>query len=345
MSTEFLNFAIIEMTTSCNLHCVHCYNRRMPDDILIAEKGIYKKAFRLLEHLIRFTTVKRITFTGGEPCLGERFLELVLHVKLKGKSVTIITNGNGPSDVYRQLAKMKVDRMQFSIHSSQADIHDRITGVTGSWEKAVGNMKFMLENDIPVTPVFVITSLNYRDAAAAIRFFYQMGINNVMVNRYNIGGEGLKHPHLSATAPQLRETFRQLEHYAENHSIRIFSGVCTPFCLLNPGDYPHIRFGACATDVYQRPLTIDLDGNLRLCNHSPVVAGNIFKQSLIEIFTNPYLSEWEDLDIPFCKDCIRLSQCKGGCRAASEQTGYSLKHEDPIIQELNISPYTNIKAL
>jgi radical SAM protein with 4Fe4S-binding SPASM domain len=332
-TTEYLNLALIEMTHYCNLHCVHCYNHSYA-----TEQGSYKKAFRLLNHLIRKTTVKHLTFTGGEPCVSERFTEIVLHAKLQGKSVSVITNGNGPTEVYRQLARMKVERVSFSIHSSQPEIHNRITRVAGSWEKAVGNMKFMIENGIPVTPVIVITSLNYEDITATIRYFHQQGINRIMVNRYNLGGEGLKHRHLPTTAPQLRDAFRQIDDYAGKHDINIYSGVCTPYCLLNPDDYPHIRFGACSEDVYRRPLTFDLDGNLRLCNHSPVYAGNIYKQSLTEIFANPYLSEWDDLDMAFCKNCTRLQQCKGGCRAASEQMGQSLKNEDPILHTLNISP-------
>jgi len=333
MSPEHLNLAIIEMTRFCNLHCVHCYNHSYA-----TEQGSYKKAFRLLEHLIRKTTVKHITFTGGEPCISERFTEIVLHAKLQGKKVTIITNGNGPTEVYHQLAKMKVDMLEFSIHSSIPKIHDRIARVAGSFEKAIGHLRFMQENGVKVTPVIVITSLNYDDAMATVRYFHQQGINNIMVNRYNMGGEGLNHHNLPANATQLQATFRQLNDYAEKCGLNIFSGVCTPFCLLNPDDYPHIRFGACSSNVYRRPLTFDLDGNLRLCNHSPVNAGNIYKQSLAEIFANPYLSEWEDLDIPFCKGCIRLHECKGGCRAASEQMGYSLKNEDPIVRTLNIIP-------
>jgi len=331
---EFLNFAIIEMTHFCNLHCVHCYNHSYA-----TEQGSYKKAFRLLERLIRKTTVKRITFSGGEPCISERFTEIVLHAKLQGKRVTVITNGNGPTDVYLQLTKMKVDMMEFSIHSYQPKVHDRIARVAGSWEKAVGNMKLMIENGIRVTPVVVITSLNYQDVVETVRFFHQLGINSVLVNRYNIGGEGMKQPDLTANAAQLRVTFSQLNEYAGNQGVNIFSGVCTPYCLLNPDNYPHIRFGTCSTDVYRRPLTFDLDGNLRLCNHSPVNVGNIFKQSLAEIFTNPYLAEWKDLNLAFCVDCKRLPECKGGCRASSEQMGYSLKHEDPIINTLNLTPY------
>jgi radical SAM protein with 4Fe4S-binding SPASM domain len=226
--------------------------------------------------------------------------------------------------------------MEFSLPSSRPALHDRIARVAGSHQKALANMRFMLENNIPVTPVIVVTSLNCEDVTDTVRFFHQQGVHNIMVNRYNMGGEGLKHPHLSATASQLRETFKHLNEYAEKQGINIFSGVCTPFCLLDPDDFPQIRFGACPADVYRRPLTFDLDGNLRLCNHSPVVAGNIYRQSLQEIFSSSYIAEWEDLDIAFCRNCNRLSKCKGGCRAASEQMGFSLKTEDPIIRTLNI---------
>ena len=337
MTPEYLNAAIIEMTRFCNLHCVHCYNHGEA-----TEQGSYKKAFRLLNHLIRKTTVQRITFTGGEPCISERFAEIVLHAKLQGKRVTIITNGNAPADIYRQLVKMKVDMMEFSIHASQPAIHDRIVRVAGAWQNAIGNMTFMLENGISVTPVVVISAFNYKEVLETVRFLYRQGIRNMMINRYNIGGEGMNHPYLSANATQLQAVFRQLNDYADGHPVNLFSGVCTPFCLLDPDDYPHIHFGACSSDVYRRPLTFDLEGNLRLCNHSPVVVGNVFKQSLQAIFSNPYLAEWDDLDIAYCKDCTRLPQCRGGCRAASEQMGYTLKKEDPILQTIkNIEYETN----
>jgi len=339
MVAEQLKYAIIELTPSCNLKCVHCYNWWRHEGENVHACGSYKKAFRLVDHLIKKTTVTNITFTGGEPTISERFVELVLHAKLKGKRVTIITNGNGPSAVYKQLTKMQVDMMEFSVHTSVPEVHDHITGVPGAWENAMKHMQLMIEHGIHVTPVIVITSLNYQYVEETVRFFFQKGIRSVMVNRYNLGGEGLNHPDLSANVIQLRETFQKLNQFAANYDIYLFSGVCTPHCILNPDDYPHIRFGSCSSNVYQRPLTFDLDGNLRLCNHSPVIVGNVYKQSLNDIFANPYVNEWDDLNLSFCRACTRLLKCKGGCRAASEQVGLSLKHEDPIVKQLEVSPF------
>ncbi|MCD7898628.1 MAG: SPASM domain-containing protein [Bacteroides sp.] len=230
--------------------------------------------------------------------------------------------------------------MEFSIFSSRPEIHDEITRKPGSWEIAVENMRSMLSNDIPVTPVVVVTRLNHKYIEETVQFFYKMGIQSVMINRYNLGGEGLNHPNkLSPDSSQLRQALTVLNHFAEETGMRVLSGVCTPHCVLNPDDYSFVRFGSCSDDVYRRPLTFDLEGNLRLCNHSPVYAGNIYKQSLGEIIASSYVEEWSDLQLSFCQSCTRLLKCKGGCRAASEQMGLSLKHEDPIIHELKSTPF------
>lgn len=340
MPPDNLRFAIIELTPECNLRCRHCYNWWDKEIKGSGRRDSYKKAFRLLDYLIKNTPVENITFTGGEPTISERFTELVLHARVKGKRVTVITNGNGSPAVYRQLADLKVNMMEFSIHASVPEIHDKITGIAGSWKKAVENMNLMLKEGISITPVIVVSSLNYHYAKETVHFFFRSGIRSIMVNRYNIGGEGLKHAGLSANAEQLKETFGQLNRFAGEHPIRIFSGVCTPHCLLNPDDYENIRFGNCSANPYQRPLTFDPDGNVRLCNHSPVIAGNIYEQLPDEIFKhNSYLRKWEDLDISFCRNCVRLEKCKGGCRAASEQAGLSLKDVDPIVGMLEITPF------
>ena len=342
MDIHFLKYAIIELTPACNLRCIHCYNHwKSGNEGVTIPKDSYQKAFRLLNFLIRHTTVENIVFTGGEPTLGERFIELVLHSKLEGMHVTVITNGNGPETIYRQLAQLQTDQVEVSIHSARKENHDRITGIPGSWDKAIATLHFMLENKIKVTPIIVVTAINYADVPDTVRYFYEMGIRQIMVNRYNMGGAGLKQDQLSATAPQLRQVFTEINQFAADHPIRIVSGVCTPFCLLNPEDYPNIGFGTCSGYVYQRPLTFDLEGNLRLCNHSPIIAGNIYRQSFEQIFSSDYVSEWNNLKIEHCQTCKLLTACKGGCRAASEQTGRSLQHVDPIVETLKLKPVTN----
>ena len=340
MKKEYLNHAIIELTTECNLRCEHCYNWWKQTGKQAERFNSYRKAFALLDHLIRKTMVKRVVFTGGEPTISERFIELVLHAKVNGVKVTVITNGNGPLSVYDQLAALKVDLMEFSVLSFRPEIHDRITGVEGSWERMMTAMKFMLEQGREGVPVIVITKTNYAYVRECVEELSHMGLRRFMINRYNIGGEGLNHGEsLSVDRDALREVFHDIDTLVGQRELDVVSGVCTPHCLLDPGDYPHICFGNCSFDVYRRPLTFDIVGNVRLCNHSPVIAGNVYHQELSEILFSDYTTSWEETRVEACKECRKWEACHGGCRAAAEQLGGSLKDVDPVVKEQMLEPF------
>lgn len=332
---EYLRHAIIEVTPVCNLHCRHCYNPWKRKGANDAGEGSYRKAAALLDWLIARTTAERVVFTGGEPTISERFLELVVHAKVNGLRVSVITNGNGDWDIYKGLARAGVDLMEFSILSAQAKTHDRITGVKGSWERAMRTLRMMMEQGVEVVPVTVVMAENAGEVGECVEYLHSLGIRRFMVNRYNIGGEGLNQAEeLSASRKRLQETFRKVDELADRYGLDVVSGVCTPHCLLDPADYPHIRFGNCATDVYRRPLTFDLDGNVRLCNHSPQVAGNIYRQRLSEMLFSDYACSWVDTKAAYCEDCTKWEVCRGGCRAASEQTGGTLRNVDPAVNLL-----------
>ena len=81
----------------------------------------------------------------------------------------------------------------------------------------------------------------------------------------------------------------------------------------------------------ERPYTLDTGGNLRFCNHSPVVMGNIFDDSIDSILASTYLEDWRCTVPGYCSECDLYTKCYGGCRAAAEQLGLSLYHPDPIL--------------
>jgi len=67
MPVEYLKYAIMELTTECNLRCRHCYNWWKQPDAPPRHQNSYKKAFRLLEYLLKKTYAEHITFTGVNP--------------------------------------------------------------------------------------------------------------------------------------------------------------------------------------------------------------------------------------------------------------------------------------
>jgi radical SAM protein with 4Fe4S-binding SPASM domain len=162
-----------------------------------------------------------------------------------------------------------------------------------------------------------------------------MGVKRFMIARYNIGGRGIKNTDIILpTLSELQSVFRIANDFVKNHIMKITSNVCVPFCIINPDDYPNIPISSCSTDLSRRPITIDSTGNIRFCNHSPHLAGNIHSEPIDTILTSEYATSWKTTIPKLCCNCNKWVKCQGGCRAASEQIGESLDHEDPIIRLL-----------
>ena len=162
----------------------------------------------------------------------------------------------------------------------------------------------------------------------------KLGISQVMVNRFNLGGMGLKNKSsLTLDRDTLKKAFADVESFAAaNPGILFVSGVCTPLCVMDPAPYPHIRFTWCSTDFSRRPVAVSYTGDVRFCNHSPHIIGNIHQRSISDILTDP-VNIGRYATVPdHCRDCSLFPRCNGGCRAASEQAYGSFNLPDPVVE-------------
>ena len=269
--------------------------------------------------------------------LAERFTEVVLFTRLRNKSVTVISNGN-PSflETYKTLISLGTSLFEFPFHSVQPGMHDQMTGTPGSWKNSFDSIKYVIENGGQVVPSIIISSINYQEIAATIEFLHSIGLYRMMLNRMNIGGNLLhKGKHLLPQKQHLAEAFEQASDVAGKKGLDISSNICIPFCYMDVKQFSNIRFTSCSIDINRMPLTINVDGDVRLCNHSPVSLGNIFKQRIAEILNSDYVLKWKKIVPGYCNECKLYTVCLGGCRAASEQVGKGLGYPDPIIEIVN----------
>ncbi len=137
---------------------------------------------------------------------------------------------------------------------------------------------------------------------------------------------------LAPSGEELAAAFRAVDDFAaSNPDMSFVSGVCTPLCLLDTSAFPHIRFSTCTTDLSRRPVTVNYSGEVRFCNHSPKVLGNIFDRPISDILSDNDVRDWYSAVPEKCASCALLPRCTGGCRAASEQVFGTFAHEDPIL--------------
>lgn len=322
-----------EVTSDCNLNCKYCYNHWRPDDNHESLNS-YKKAYKTLKLLFKRAGISTITFTGGEPFIGDRFSELVLYSRLKNKNVNIITNGNSADETkYKEMINMGVQLFELPYHSTRSEIHDSMTTIKGSWNNVVKSIRILLKYNAYVVPVIVITRVNHKYIGETINELSQMGLKRIIVNRFNIGGNGKTESNkLMLNHTELKKAYDIINDISIKQNLTISSNVCTPFCILNPDDYRNLTFSSCPVDSRLRPITVDINGDVRLCNHSPVTVGNIYTSEMDDILNSDYVNNWNNSIPDYCIGCNKYSDCRGGCRAASEQLNLPLNYVDPIVE-------------
>ncbi len=100
----------------------------------------------LLAQKIADSDTMIVILTGGEPFLMPNIKEIISLLKSKGKIVKINTNGLTLEKYNSFLIDEQVDSVTVSIDGADANTHDDIRGLTGSYEKALANLKYLKNN-------------------------------------------------------------------------------------------------------------------------------------------------------------------------------------------------------
>jgi len=335
MDKKFSPHILFETTQECNLSCRYCYNywRRAGSKL---EKSTFRKRNKTISYLLKHVPFNTITFTGGEPLLVNGLAEHVLKCRLKGKQVNIISNGTmGKMEDYAVLSDLGVSLFEFPLHSSDAAIHDSLTDQEGCFDKVLTAIETVNSLQSELCVVCVITKLNADKILSMLEFARDLGVTRILLARFNIGGRGVSNINtLVPSLEQLRHAFTVAEDFVKHSSLKISANVCVPHCVINPRDYPHLHISSCTADVTRMPLTIDFKGDVRMCNHSPNIIGNIFKETLTDLFQSDQVTKWARVLPDTCQSCRVVSTCRGGCKAAGEQMNLPENSCDPIVVEM-----------
>jgi MoaA/NifB/PqqE/SkfB family radical SAM enzyme len=124
--------------------------------------------------------VPRFNITGGEPLLREDIFE-ILDWAAARFVMGINSNGALPLRRYERLVESKVGYIGISIHYLNPARHDAITGVQGSWQRAIEALRFLKSHcrDKVVSAVCTVTADNV-DEVMDLRRFLDEEIGVVM---------------------------------------------------------------------------------------------------------------------------------------------------------------------
>ncbi|MDI6752113.1 MAG: radical SAM protein [bacterium] len=130
---------IWDITSACNLKCIHCYNAEKYD----GKRKDIGKTLTLQEALdtaekLHYGGFRRVLLIGGEPLMYPDLPVLIKFLKDRGFTVMVTTNGT--LLVSQTLVELKIDSMLASIDGATEKTNDEIRG-KGTFLLATENLK------------------------------------------------------------------------------------------------------------------------------------------------------------------------------------------------------------
>lgn len=123
-----------EITYRCTCKCVFCSRWEIGPG-KINEELSKEEVTSFLDDAIKMG-ITGISFSGGEPFVRKDIFDIISFCKERGLFVHVNSNGTLVEQNYREINRL-VDSVLISIDSENPNVHDRLRGVPGTFEKAI----------------------------------------------------------------------------------------------------------------------------------------------------------------------------------------------------------------
>lgn len=165
---------VCELTLSykCNARCVFCYSSPEMEEWKGREDLDFRKASAYLLSSYR-SGARMVQFIGGEPTVYEDLPKLVrLAARIGYPAVQLVSNGLRLADkAYAgELVRAGLNTAALSVHAATSSAHDRVTGVAGSFKKAMRAAGNLLSLGVYLNSGTAVTGFNYKALPGLVKF-------------------------------------------------------------------------------------------------------------------------------------------------------------------------------
>lgn len=309
-------FCFLEITNLCSNKCPGCGN--------VFKHGEQKQlALPQWEDIISQISgyISSVRVTGGEAALRPDFWEILNSLENKNIVFSVFSNGRWKGaaifldriKIYKQFRGFLI-----SLHGHDSASHDKWSGVDGSFDETISNLKIAAQKKIAFNTNAVISPYNYSHIDELAALSLSCGSKGVVFNRFYHSSEaGSK---VMISEKKLTQAVKSIEELKKNKYGNLINyGNCIPHCF-----YPSASQGCTTGTTF---CTIDPFGNMRPCNHADYTAGNILKDGFLSVWKSEKMRYWRSFIPQECKACASHNNCHGGCRALSMKYG-----KDPLMK-------------
>ena len=309
------------LTQACDLNCKHCYDRSSREEFR------FDKAISLMQELRDFCARRfvrpQVTFTGGNPLLHSRFWELYQHAADKGLQAAILGNAVSRDDIEKLISIQRPLYYQVSLEGLEQH-NDMIRG-NGNFARTMEFLQMLTEMGVSNLVMLTLTKANM-DQVIPLAEKLEGVTGALAFNRLALFGEGA-----ALKLPTTEEYRNFLETYAEalkTHPVLALKDNLLN-CIFEKNDCE--LFGGCTgfgCGAAFNFLAVLSDGEVHACRKFPSPVGNLYSQSLEEIYSSEIAQRYRKGSTA-CSDCPLKPVC-GGCLAVTASFGLDpLTSKDP----------------
>lgn len=304
-----------ELETRCNLACRFCYNYWKDGSAPVPARLESDGILSILKIVLDVVDCSTLTLSGGEPLLRSDLTRIVAYLRDRGVRTVITTNGTLLTlEKAKELADAGVSGIQMPLHSTRRDLNDFLSGKK-CWDETLAGLAAVLQTDIPLSLTFVATELNLNEFVPVLHLSGNLGIRNVVFNRFVPSGLGNRNREVIGVPADdvLLPVLRKAHAIAELYELTIHLG--TPIRLSDSlTSLPRIRGGSCPVGLGQRRWTIGSEGSLRRCNHSGQAFADVLESGttawiaeLTEDRVSPFPGDFEPCQLLDTSQLVQLS--------------------------------------
>jgi len=320
----------ILVTNNCNLRCQMCpfWKVKSKDELSLSEIK------RIIDYVHKWG-VPSITIGGGEPLLRKDIVDIIKYSSSKGIITNLITNGTLINEfIARNLIESNLFRIGISIDGSKPEIHDKIRGVPGTFNRAVNGIKLLkkYKNRLNSDTIIYIQTTIMKDNID--------DVPNILELSKELGVRFLCQPYLpfmanndSGNEPDSEKIVNLMDYlinFKKKHGIIINPIYHLKFIKKLYSE--NVKYVKCT--IGYDIMTIDAKGNVWLCQYyelSDKPIGNVRNCDLKEI--------WESREF----EVFRRYALKCKIRCALNCTLISSKMERFVYDELALPVIRNLK--
>ncbi len=311
----------IALTYRCNLSCRFCYAgckcTKKPDSREMSTDEVK----RVLEIIRHDAEVPSVSWTGGEPTLRPDLAELTRHAVDIGMRVNLITNGvNVSTNLAASLKAAGLRSAQVSIEGPDAEVHDSLTQVAGSFDRTIEGIAALKQAGIHVHTNTTVNRVNAPHLRGIVALAKELGLDRLSMNMVIPCGSA-PDAEVTITYTEMAGLIREVRSAARELGVEFMWYSPTPYCIFNP---IAARLGGKSCAACDGLLSVAPNGDVLPCSSLPRSVGNLLRTRFDKVWNSRKALYWRGKRYAhgICRKCPQFDLCTGACPIYWDAMGY-----------------------